>query len=133
MRIRQQQETTESPDMTPMLDIVFIMLIFFIVTTSFVKESGVEWRSMTNSDKKTGEKKPLLVTIDEMNIVSIQGRIIESGAITANVSAALIDNNISGAIIRSHGKVPSGILVNAVDQIRLAGVSQVSVGKLISD
>lgn len=116
--------------MTPMLDIVFIMLIFSIVTTSFVKENAVDWLSLKGESPIQPRVAPLVVTIDEVGTVSLQGRTIELESLIANVEMIRTKQDFSGAVIRSHHQVSTGTLVKAVDLIKLAGINQVSVAKL---
>ena len=73
--------------MTPMLDIVFIMLIFFIVTTSFVKEQGLEVSRPANTPPKEVEQKkgPIVVKIDGNSLISVKGRVLEPRAVQANL------------------------------------------------
>lgn len=129
MRARKQQDSFEQPDMTPMLDIVFIMLIFFIVTTSFVKEEAIDWTLPQSSTIEPTESKALVLTIDELGMIAIRGRQIDVSAVQANVESELINTKYSGAVVQSHGEANTGILVSTVDQIKLAGVSQVQVIK----
>jgi biopolymer transport protein ExbD len=72
-------------DLTPMLDIVFIMLIFFIVTTSFVKESGVEINRPSASTAETVKKGNIMVAVRENGQVWVDKRIVEVGAVRANI------------------------------------------------
>lgn len=135
MRIKKQQDDVESPDMTPMLDVVFIMLIFFIVSTSFVKEKGVDWLTMTNKSTTLPEpdKKPLVLSINEFGKVSLGEREIQLEAVLANVQAERAKNNHETAIVRAHAKSSTMSLVRTVDQIKLAGIDKVSVGAYQDD
>ena len=72
-------------DLTPMLDIVFIMLIFFIVTTSFVKESGVEINRPSASTAETVKKGNIMVAVRENGQVWVDKRVVEVGAVRANI------------------------------------------------
>ena len=129
MRRRKVEQDRATPDMTPMLDIVFIMLIFFIVTTSFVKEEAIDWTQQSTSIEDIKDTKPLLVTIDEFGGVEILGRHIDISSLRDNVEAATTKKSYAAAIVNTHRDAATGILVQAVDQIRLAGISQVTVGK----
>ncbi|WP_444995747.1 ExbD/TolR family protein [Aliikangiella sp. IMCC44359] len=130
MRRKKHSETIDSPDMTPMLDVVFIMLIFFIVTTTFVKESGVDWLSNSGGDNVTSEIKPLVVTIDESDTISLLGRTIDAEALRANIELAYAKSKKAGVVVKAHEIASTSILIKAVDQIKLAGISQVVVSKL---
>ena len=87
MRRRHHIEDEAEINITPMLDIVFIMLIFFIVTTSFVKEQGLEVSRPSNSPPKEIKQKkgPIVVKIDAAGLISVKGRILEPRAVQANL------------------------------------------------
>jgi biopolymer transport protein ExbD len=74
-------------NITPMLDIVFIMLIFFIVTTSFVKEKGLEVSRPSNSPPKEvrQDRGPIVIRIDSASLISVKGRVLEAQAVQANL------------------------------------------------
>ena len=91
-----QEET--GLDLTPMLDIVFIMLIFFIVTTSFVKESGIEVNRPNAETAERNEKGNILVAISENNEIYIDRRKVELRAIRPNI-IRLRAENPEGAVI----------------------------------
>lgn len=114
-------------DMTPMLDIVFIMLIFFIVTATFVKESGID---VTRPDAETAVKQSrvgILIAINENNEVWINRRQIDLAAVRANVERLHAENPQGGAVIQADQKAQTGILVEIMDQVRLAGVGSISI------
>ena len=129
---RNHNEDETEVDMTPMLDIVFIMLIFFIVTTSFVKEDGIELnRPAANPPETPNESptRPIVIEINENSEVSIKGRLIDVKAIEANVQSARAKSPKSLIIVRAHESATSGVVVSAVDQARLAGADKVTVVK----
>ena len=129
---RNHNEDETEVDMTPMLDIVFIMLIFFIVTTSFVKEDGIELnRPAANPPETPNESptRPFVIEINENSEVSIKGRLIDVKAIEANVQSARAKSPKSLNIVRAHESATSGVVVSAVDQARLAGADKVTVVK----
>ncbi len=124
---RRQQENDMAIDMTPMLDIVFIMLIFFIVTASFVKESGID---VSRPDAETSVKQSrvgILVAIDEHNEIWINRRQVDLAAVRANIERLHAENPQGGAVIQADKRAQTGILVEIMDQIRLAGVTSVSI------
>ena len=113
--------------MTPMLDIVFIMLIFFIVTASFVKESGLD---VTRPDAETAVKQNrvgILIAIGENNEIYINRRQIDLAAVRANVERLHAENPQGGAVIQADEKAATGVLVEIMDQVRLAGVAAISI------
>lgn len=126
-RFRQTETDGNDIDITPMLDIVFIMLIFFIVTTSFVKESGVEVKrpsAQTAEDKKGNN---ILVAIRANGEIWIDRRAIDVRAIRANIERLKAENTEGAVIIQADEFAPTGLLVKVMDQIRLAGMSNISI------
>ncbi len=119
-------------DMTPMLDIVFIMLIFFIVTTSFTKEDGIVLNRPAASppeDQKENNNRPIVIDIDDTSAITIGGRIVDVEAIRANVETARANNPKGTVIVKAHDLAKTGVVVRAVDQSRLAGAEKVTVVK----
>ncbi len=108
--------------MTPMLDIVFIMLIFFIVTTSFVKESGIEVnrpRASTGESKAQGN---IIVGIRANGDVWIDKRLVDFRAVRAYVSRLHMENPLGSVVIAADRDTKTQALVQVIDQIRLAGI-----------
>ncbi|ACV27636.1 ExbD/TolR family protein [Kangiella koreensis] len=131
---RNRDDDETSIDMTPMLDIVFIMLIFFIVTTSFVKEAAVDIaRPTTNQDTTPPENPPplIVVSIDEGSNVIMNERTIDKEAIRANIETQLAVDPRSPVLVRVHEDAYNEVLIAAVDQAKEAGVSKVNVAKWI--
>ena len=124
-------EETSDVDMTPMLDIVFIMLIFFIVTTSFIKESGITIDRP--SGEPSGDKTPksILVKITELEDVVLGDRVINPDSVQANVEVALSKQPDLSVVVKVSESADSGLLVSVVDQVKLAGIKQVTVSNLI--
>ena len=129
-RISTPDQTSEV-DMTPMLDIVFIMLIFFIVTTSFIKESGITIDRPNKSDPKHSPiTKTLVIQINELEDVFFASRLILQDAVQANVEVALSKNPKVVILVKVAESAGSGILVDVVDQVKLAGVAQIMVSRI---
>ena len=114
-------------DMTPMLDIVFIMLIFFIVTTSFIKETGIEINRPNAATAERDEKGNILVAISENNEVFIDRRKVDIRAIRPNIVRLRAENPEGSVIIQADKASQTGLLVQAMDQIRLAGDQEISI------
>jgi len=128
-RATMSDQSTEV-DMTPMLDIVFIMLIFFIVTTSFVKESGIEISRPSNSPEPAPESQALVIEINQLEDISIAGRSILQDSVQSNVEAALSSQPNLVVLVKIDDSAGTGILVDVVDQIKLAGIAQVTVSRI---
>lgn len=115
-------------DMTPMLDIVFIMLIFFIVTTTFSNEKGLAAnRPKENQPPSTEPSKALSIRIDETGQILMGGRIVDIRRVVANTQTFLAENNTDTAAIQAHENTEHGIVVDVMDQVRQAGINNVSV------
>ena len=122
-RIREESNL----DLTPMLDIVFIMLIFFIVTTSFIKESGIEVNRPNAETAERDQKGNILVAISENNEIFIDRRKVDLSAIRPNIIRLKAENPEGSVIIQADKASQTGLLVEAMDQIRLAGVQEISI------
>lgn len=120
------QEETEL-DMTPMLDIVFIMLIFFIVTTSFVKESGVTVNSPQAATAANQPNANIFIAITASGEVWIDRRPVDPRSVRAIVARLHADNPEGSVIIQSDTAAATGILVDVMDQVRLAGVQGIAI------
>lgn len=125
-RYRADAESSEI-DMTPMLDIVFILLIFFIVTTSFVKESGIEINRPTAATSEKNAKGNILVAISNTDEIWIDNRNIDIRSVRANIQRLKAKLPLSSVIIQSDKNAYTGTLVKVMDQIRLAGVESISI------
>jgi biopolymer transport protein ExbD len=114
-------------DMTPMLDIVFIMLIFFIVTTSFVKESGVSVSTPRAETASAQDSANIFIAITASGEVWIDRRPVDPRAVRAVVARLRADNPEGTVVIQSDEKAATGILVEVMDQVRLAGVQGIAI------
>jgi len=129
MRRRHRIEDEAEINITPMLDIVFIMLIFFIVTTSFVKEQGLEVSRPSNAPPKEikQDKGPIVVKIDSASLISVKGRIIEPRAVQANLEREKAEKPTSPLIVAAHPEAETEALVTILDAARAVGIDAVSV------
>ncbi|MEE3119885.1 MAG: biopolymer transporter ExbD [Pseudomonadota bacterium] len=126
-RKRVKLEEDADIDITPMLDIVFIMLIFFIVTATFVKESGID---VTRPDAETAVKQnrvAILIAIRDNNEIWINRRKVDLASVRANVEKLHAENPQGGAVIQADRQAETGVLVEIMDQVRLAGVGAISI------
>ncbi|MDX2463136.1 MAG: biopolymer transporter ExbD [Porticoccus sp.] len=117
-------------DMTPMLDVVFIMLIFFIVTASFAKESGINLNRPPISDTPLEEQtknRNIVFNITETNDIFIQGRHIDVRSVRANVERAHAENPKVKVIIEAHPKSKTDTFILVSDQAREAGVADIAL------
>ncbi len=129
-RLSKPEEDNEL-DLTPMLDVVFILLIFFIVTTSFVKETGIDINrpSATTAEKKSQGN--ILIAINADGDIWIDNREIDIRAVRANIQTLKARYPQSSVIIQSDKDARTGKLVKVMDQVRLAGVQNISIAASI--
>ena len=114
-------------DMTPMLDVVFIMLIFFIVTSSFVKESGIDINRPEATTATIKEQGNILIAISAADDIWIDKRKIDVRAVRANVERLHAENPQGAVVVQADKNSRNGVLVKVLDQVRLAGVSNVAL------
>jgi biopolymer transport protein ExbD len=115
-------------NITPMLDIVFIMLIFFIVTTSFVKEFGIDVNRPSNAPVQEQQQSEVIaVRIDENDQIYIQERLVDIRAVRANIESGLALQPDAAVVVIADRLADAGLLVRVVDQARVAGAERVSL------
>ncbi len=121
-----QEEETEI-NITPMLDVVFIMLIFFIVTTSFIKETGIDPNRPEAETAIANARGNILIAISEFDQVWMNKNQVELAQIRAMVESAVAEIPESSVIIIADEKASTGILIDLMDQVRLGGVANIMV------
>ncbi len=124
---RLTDEQAADIDMTPMLDIVFIMLIFFIVTTSFVKESGIDVNRPTAQTATRKEQGNIIVAIKANGDVWIDKRLVDIRAVRANVSRLHAEQPLGSVVIAADKETRVQVLTQVMDQVRLAGIMNASI------
>ena len=126
---RRKEEEESNIDMTPMLDVVFIMLIFFIVTASFVNESGLDVNRPPTSDEPPPdtENTNIVFRVSESNELTLEGRRIDVRAVRANVERMHAEKPEAKVIVSAHPKSKTELFTLISDQAREAGVYDVSL------
>ena len=127
MARRHAQKDEAEINITPMLDIVFIMLIFFIVTTSFIREPGTE---VEKPFAETAELRPegnILIAIRSNDEIWMEGREIEMREIRTMVERSLAENPEGSVILIADKGSRTGLLTDIMDQVQLAGVNRIAV------
>ncbi len=128
MRRRQDRRKNESEvNLTPMLDVVFIMLIFFIVTASFVKESGIEISRPGASTAVKKERGNILIAISAHDQIWMNRRQVDPRALRANIERAHAENPQGAVVIQADKEAKTGLLVKVMDAARSAGVKDISL------
>jgi biopolymer transport protein ExbD len=125
--IKQEQDENEI-NLTPMLDVVFIMLIFFIVTATFIRETGLDVnRPDTPEAQVVQEEGAILVIIDESDDIWIDNRIVDPRAVRANIERLHAEDPERPVVVQTGATSSAEQLVTVMDASRLAGVYNISI------
>ena len=130
MRRRQRPEDEAEINITPMLDIVFIMLIFFIVTTSFVREQGLDISRPQRADTPPPTNEDagqIVVQIDQLSQITINDRPVDDQAVRANLERERASKPKAPMIVASHPDADTNSLVLVLDAANVVGISNISV------
>jgi biopolymer transport protein ExbD len=114
-------------NMGPLIDMVFLLLIFFVVTTSFVKESGIDVERPTAATAEMKEKGNVLIGIAEDGSVYLDRKRIDVRSVRAHMARVLAENPESSVVVVADRKSQTGVVVQVMDQCRLAGTKNVSL------
>ena len=136
MRMNMSQfddEEDNEVNLTPMLDVVFIMLIFFIVTASFVKEAGIDVNRPNAATAERKEKGNILVAISENNQIWIDRRQVDPRALRANIERMHAENPNAAVVIQADEESKNRLLVQVMDAARMVGVKNVSIAAEVVD
>ena len=127
MRRPTKQEEEKVADLTPMLDVVFIMLIFFIVVASFIKEAGVEVnRPDDNQPDNPEDSTSILVEVASDNQIWMENRRVDIRAVRANIQRLLAEDPEAPVTIKVEKGAEAGIVVDVADAARESGVAAVN-------
>ena len=114
-------------NIAPLIDMVFILLIFFLVTTSFVKETGVDVNRPAANTAVSKAKANILIGVTKDNRVYLDKREIDIRAVRANVERALAENPEGDVIIVADKQSVTGVVITVMDGCKLAGAKNVSI------
>ena len=120
-------EEESAIDLTPLIDCVFIMLIFFIVTASFVKETGVQVNRPTALTALVRPKASILIALDASGKIWIDRRKVDVRAVRAAVERLHSENPQGTVVIEADNESKNELLVAVMDACREAGVTQVAI------
>ena len=128
MRRKRKNISDENPlDLTPMMDIVFIMLIFFIVTANFIKEPGLEVNRPDSDTSEIQENAAILIAIGGNDEIYMDGRRIDVRQVKANVLKLLADNPQGTVVIQADETASADAIIQVMDGARDAGVFDISL------
>ena len=117
----------EDINLTPMLDVVFILLVFFIDTANFIKEPGLEVNRPDAETSAIQENAAILIAIGATNDIWIDGRRIDVRQVKANITKLLADNPQGSVVIQADEKATADSIIAVMDQSREAGVFAISL------
>lgn len=117
----------EGINMAPLIDMVFLLLIFFMVTTSFVKETGIEVSRPTAATAEVNNKGNILLGVSEQGEIFFEKQRIDIRSVRAHIERSLAENPEGSVVILADRHSDTGIIVNIMDQCRLAGARRVSI------
>ncbi len=120
-------------NIAPLIDMVFILLIFFLVTTSFVQETGIDVSRPTASTAVSKEDATILIAIDEDNRVFMEGQQIDVRAVRANMQRALAENPEGSVVVVADRGSSTGTAIRVMDGCREAGAENVSLAASLPD
>ncbi len=126
-QVAKRKEEDAEIDMTPMLDIVFIMLIFFIVTASFVKEAGVQ---VTNPAAITATERPdanVFIAVTKDGSVHIDNKEVEVDRLKVEIQRIMAETPFTSIVIQADRDSKAGVVMKVLDAAKTAGVKGVSV------
>ena len=133
LRRPSDEEAEEDVNMTPMLDVVFIMLIFFIVTSSFTKESGIDVQRPQANTAEVKEHGNLVVAITSGGEIWIDLRRVDVRAVRANLERLHSQNPRGTVVIQADEGSTNGLLVRVMDAARMAGIHDVSIAATVEN
>ena len=114
-------------NIAPLIDMVFILLIFFLVTTSFIKETGVDINRPSAATAVGKTANTLLIGITRDNTIHLDRREIDVRAVRANVERALAENPDGNVVIVADKESKTGLVISVMDSCKLAGAENVSI------
>lgn len=122
-----EDTTRTNVNLTPLIDMVFILLIFFLVTASFTKEAGIEVNRPTAQSAVRQERGHLIIAIDKEGEIWIDNQQVDIRNIRAHIEKLHAQNPEGTVIILADKDTRTGATVDVLDQVRLAGVSNVAI------
>ncbi len=117
-----QSQTEQDVDLTPMLDVIFIMLIFFIVTASFVKENGLALNKPPISKEKSGHR-PIVVEVMQNGDIQIQHRPVDARSVGATVTRLLAENPQAKVAVKLHKRAKTASVAKTIDALHGVNVT----------
>ncbi len=125
---RENSEDSHGIDLAPMLDFVMNLLIFFIITAVFVKETGLTVNRAGGASSRGGAAASIAVSVTAEGEIWVDGRVVDLRAVRANIERLHAASPKSGVLVAADQNAATGLIVEIVDQVHLAGVYDVTFG-----
>jgi len=127
MRFRQKSQNVDTVDVSPLIDMVFILLIFFMVTTTFVKDMSLELQRPSAASSTLASTKTLRVYIDSSNEIYVDNQSVKLWALQSKLRDLLRTASEKSLLIITDTNIAVGILIDVVDECRQSGAKDVAV------
>jgi biopolymer transport protein ExbD len=124
---RRADDSEDGVDISPLIDVVFILLIFFIVTTTFVKDNQLDIERPGASSATSAPSKAVRITIDRAGAITMDQVPVRPWMVQSRVREALAGGDVETVLVVTDRRVPAETLIDVVDQARLAGATDVGV------
>jgi len=122
-----RRSRTVEINMAPLIDMVFILLIFFLVTTSFVKEAGVDVQRPTARSAITKEKVNMVIGVTKDGLIFISGKTVDIRSVRGHVERFLAENPEASVVVVADKASQTGTVIRVLDACRLAGAKNISI------
>ena len=127
MRFRPKKQEVDNIDVSPLIDMVFILLIFFMVTTTFVKDMKLEINRPSASSASKSDSKVIRVYIDNTASIYIDNQPVKVWAIQSKLRGLLRSSSNKSVLVVSDDTIPVEKLIDVVDECRMSGAKDVAV------
>ncbi len=127
MRLRSKKDSVDNIDVSPLIDMVFILLIFFMVTTTFVKDMKLDINRPAASSASRSDTKVVRVYIDSSSEIYIDNQPVKLWAIQSKVRDLLRTTTDKSVLVVTDTNIPVDVLINVVDECRMSGAKDVAV------
>jgi biopolymer transport protein ExbD len=126
-RWRSLKEPAVGLNMTPLIDMVFILLVFFVVNTSFVKETGVEIERPSAKSAVKQEQATILIAVNHEGEIWIDKQRVDLRALRGHIERLHAESPEGSVVVLADSKSQTGVVMQVVDQARLSGIAKVAV------
>ena len=130
MRLRRKEQTVSNIDVSPLIDMVFILLIFFMVTTTFVKDMKLDLDRPTAASASLLDEKVIRVYIDNNREVFIDNQPIKIWAIQSKLRDLLRSSTSKAVLVVSDTDIPVESLIDVIDECKMSGAKDVAVSTI---